>query len=154
MQHAVTGCKFFTAAAHVATQCMGPASTETNPTVIMWEQPELSLTTPLGITLWLAARAAWSQRCRHKMHSRMGRPTWDHFLAGWVKVLEGWEQHPTPTLPKDEISLLVHALRSMKENTGLQHPRVVVSQTSSPPKLYVSARKWKKKFENAEALAV
>ena len=131
MQHAVLGCKLFTVEAHVATWCMGPASTdhglERDPTVIMWEQPELSRTAPLGITLWSAAGTAWSQRCQHKMHSRMGRPTWDHFLARWVEVLEGWEEHPTPPLPKEEISLLVHALQSMKENTVLQHPRVVVS---------------------------
>ena len=150
MQHALTRYKFFTVAAHVA---MGPASTghgpETDPTVIVWEQPELSLTTSLGITSWLAARAAWSQRCRHKLHSRMGRPTWAHFMAGWVKVLEGWEEHPTPTVPKDEIPLLLHALQSMKENTG----RLVVSQTRSPLKPYIPTRKRKKKFENAEALA-
>ena len=70
-----------------------------------------------------------------------------------MKVLGGLEEHPTPTLPIDEISILVHALRSMKENTVLQQPRVVVSQTHSPPKLYVPTRKQKKKFENAEAPA-
>ena len=35
----------------------------------------------------------------------------------------------------------------------LQHPRVAVSNTRSPPKLYAPARKRKKKFDNAEALA-
>ena len=153
----MTGYKFFSVAAHVATQCMGPASTDhgptTDPNVILWEQPELSLTTPLGVTLWSAVRAAWSQRCMHKHNGRMGHPTWDLFLTLWVRVLQGWEEHPTPTLPKEEITLLVHTRQSMCNHTVLQHPRVVVSSTRSPPKLYVPACKRKKKFDNAEALA-
>ena len=68
-------------------------------------------------------------------------------------MLRGWEEHPTPTLPAGEISLLVHALQSMKDHTVRQHPKVAVSNTLSPPKLHVPARKRKKKFENAEALA-
>ena len=156
-QHALTACKYFSVAAHVASQCMGPATTdqrpETDPTAILWDQPELSLTTPLGITLWSAVRAAWSHRCMIKMNVRVVRPSWDQFLTLWIKVLRGWEEHPTPTLPAIEISLLVHALQSMQDHTVLQHPRVAVSTTRSPPKLYVPARKRKKKFENAEALA-
>ena len=50
-------------AAHIGTQCMGPPSTEngpeTDPMVILWEQLELSLTIPLGITPWSAVWAAW-----------------------------------------------------------------------------------------------
>ena len=114
---------------------------------------KLSLTTPLGVTLWSAVRAAWSQRCMHKLHSRMGRPTWDQFLALWVKVLRGWEEHPTPTLPREEITPLVHALLSMTDNTVLQHPRVAVSSTCSLPKLYVRTCTRKKKFEHAQDLA-
>ena len=72
-QHALAACKYFSVAVHVAAQCMGPASTdhgpETDPTVILWDQPELSLTSPLGVTLWSVVRAAWSQRCMHKLHS-------------------------------------------------------------------------------------
>ena len=75
------------------------------------------------------------------------------FLTLWIKVLWGWEEHPTLTLPTGEIFLLVHALQSMKDHTVLQHPRVAVSNTSSPPQLYVPVRKRKKKFENVEALA-
>ena len=63
----------------------GPATTEngpeTAPIVILWEQPELSLTTPLGLTLWSAVRVSWSQWCMHKLHSNKGRPTWDQFSA-------------------------------------------------------------------------
>ena len=62
---------------------------QTDPTVLLWEQPEVSLTTPLGVTLWSAVRAAWSQRCMHKLHSNMGLATWDQFLVLWVKVLWG-----------------------------------------------------------------
>ena len=87
------------------------------------------------------------------MNVRVVRPSWDQFLTLWIKVLWGWEEHPTPTLPAGEISLLVHALQPMKDHRVLQHPRVAVSNTRSPPKLYVPARKRKKKFENAEALA-
>ena len=46
----------------------------------------------------------------HKMQSRMGGPTCDQFLALWVKVVQDWEEHPTPTLPRKEIAVLVHAL--------------------------------------------
>ena len=152
-----TACKYFSVAAHVASQCMGLAATdhgpETDPTIILWDQPELSLTTPLGITLWSAVRAAWSHRCMVKMNAPVVRPSWDQFLTLWTKVLRGWEEHPTPTLPVGDISLLVHALQSMKDHTVLQHPRVAVSNTRSPPKLYEPARKREKKFENAEALA-
>ena len=147
MQHAVTGCKFFSVAAHVATQCVGPASIDhgptTDPSVILWEQPELSLTTPLGVTLWSAVRAAWSQQCVHKHNGRMGRRTWDLFLTLWVKVLQGWEEHPTPTLPREEIALLVHALQSMSHNTVLQHPKVAISNTPPQKKLFVPACKRK-----------
>ena len=41
----------------------------------------------------------------------------------------------------------------MKDHTVPQHPRVAVSTTRSPPKLYVTATKRKKKFENTEAVA-
>ena len=57
-----------------------------------------------------------------------------------------------PTLPTGEISLLVHALQSMKDHAVLQHPGVAVSNTRSPPKLYVPARKRKKKFETRRRL--
>ena len=42
---------------------------------------------------------------------------------------------------------------SFHYGTPCQHPRVAVSNTRSPPKLYVPGRKRNKKFENAEALA-
>ena len=78
-----------------------------------------------------------------KMNASAVRPSWDQFLTMWIKVLRGWEEHPTPTLPAGEVSLLVHALQSMKDHTVLQHPRVAVSNTRSPPKLYVPALKRK-----------
>ena len=87
------------------------------------------------------------------MNAHMVRPSWDQFLTLWIKVIRGWEEHPTPTLPAGEISVLVHALQSMKDYMVLQHPRVAVCNTRSSPKLYVPARKRKKKFENAEAVA-
>ena len=80
-QHALTAYKYFSLVAHVASQCMGPAATEhgpqTDPTIILWDQPELSLTTPLA--LWSAVRAAWSHRCMVKMNARAVRPSWDQF---------------------------------------------------------------------------
>ena len=85
----------------------------------------------------------------HKLHSYMGAPKWDQFLALWV---EGVEEHPTLTLPRDEITLMIHALQSMRDTTVLQHPRVAVAPSRSPPKLYVPARKRHMKFENAEEL--
>ena len=89
-------------AVHVALQCMGPATTnhglEMDPIVILWDQPELSLTNPLGITVWLAGRAAWSHRCMVKMNARMVRPSWDQFLTLWIKVLRGWEEHGSSSM--------------------------------------------------------
>ena len=99
---------------HGTTTEAGP---ETDPTVILWEQLEISLTTLLGLTLWSVVRASWSQGCMHKQHCNRGRPTWDQFLALWVKVLRGWEEHPSPILPREEISRLIHALPSMNDNT-------------------------------------
>ena len=43
----------------------------------------------------------------HMLCSHMGCPSWDQFLALWVKVLRGWEERPSPTLPKEEITLLI-----------------------------------------------
>ena len=106
-QHLVAGCKYISVAAHVAAQCLGPADTEegpvTDPTVILWDNPELSLTTPLGIAMWSIVRAAWAQRCLHKFNRRLPPPTWDQLLTSWITVLGEWEEHPTPTLPKDEV---------------------------------------------------
>ena len=156
-QHAVAGCRYVSVAAHIATQCLGPAATPegpvSDPTDILWENPILSLTTPLGVTLWSIVRAAWSQRCMHKLNQHMGRPTWDQFQALWLKVLRGWEEHPSPILPTDEITLLIKALESMRDGTVLQHPRVAVSSTRSPPQLRLPARKRPKKFQHAEELA-
>ena len=92
-QHALLACKYFFVAAHVAPQCMGSAPTEhgpeTDPTIILWDRLELSLTTPLGITLWSAVRAAWSHRCMVKMNAHVVHPSWDQFLTLWIKVLRG-----------------------------------------------------------------
>ena len=51
------------------------------------------------------------------------------------------------------MALLVHALQSMRDTTVLQHLRVAVAPSRSPPKLHVPARKRHKKFENVEELA-
>ena len=75
---------------------------------------------------------------------QQGAPHLGPVSALWVKVLRGWGEHPSPTLPKQEISLLAHALTSMSENTVLQHPRVAVASTRSPPKLYVPKHKRRK----------
>ena len=103
-QHALTAYKYFSVAAHVASQCMGPATTdhgpEMDPTGILWDQPELSLTTPLGITLWSAFRAAWSHKCMVKMNKRILRPSWDQFLTLWIKVLRGWGNTPRRHYPQ------------------------------------------------------
>ena len=79
-QHAVAGCKYISVAAHVAALCLGPAHTEegpvTDPTVILWDRPELSLTPPppLGIALWSVVRGAWAQWCLHKFNTRLPPP--------------------------------------------------------------------------------
>ena len=120
----------------------------TDPTVILWDRPELSLTTPLGIALWSVVRAAWAQRCLHKFNTRLPPPPL-HGTSYWQYGERYWKdgkEHPTPTLPREEVRLLTHALISLRDTAILQHPRVAVSSTRSPPKLFVPARKRKKKF--------
>ena len=63
----------------------------------------------------------------------------------WVKVLQGWEELQGCTLPKGETGLLIEALASMQRTMVLQRPRVAVSNTRSPPKLWFPSRKRKKK---------
>ena len=57
---------------------------------------------------------------------------------------------PHPDFAEGEIAVLVHALKS---NIVLQHPKMAVPNTCSPPKLFVPARKRKKTFDNTAALA-
>ena len=70
----------------------------------------------------------------------------------WVKVLTGWADLQGCTLPQEESRLLIHAIKSMQTTSVLQHPRVAVSSTRSPPKLWCPARKKPRKFERAQAI--
>ena len=69
-----------------------------------------------------------------------------------VKVLLGWEEWESCTLPRAEASQLIEALLSMQQSTVLRHPRVVLSSSRSLPKLWFPSKKKKKKFKNAEAI--
>ena len=53
VQRATTQCKFLTAAFHIARQCIGPIKLEDDTVddaeTILWEQPALSVSSPLGL---------------------------------------------------------------------------------------------------------
>ena len=73
-------------------------------------------------------------------------------MALWVKVLQQWERLPVSTLPTAEVTPLIQALTSMQQTSVLQHPRVTVSSSRTPPKLKCPPKKRKKKLDQAEGL--
>ena len=157
MDHALTECRFLPTAFHLAVQCIGPiphvGGTVVDPTEVLINTPVLSVTTPLGLVYWSAIRASWAVRCKHKFLQLASPPSWSHFPRTWIKVLSEWEQHPCPSLPKNEITLLLHALKTMNATTVLEHPRVRVASDRPLPTLHQPARKKKKKFAQAAELA-
>ena len=66
MRHALMECRFLPPAYHVAVQCMGPAvfqdTTETDPQVLLWDMPVLSLQSPLGLIMWTAIMASYGNQ--------------------------------------------------------------------------------------------
>ena len=126
---------------------MGPADLldglETDARVIMWENPENSLTTPLRLVLCTVVWPARSSTCAIKLSTTPGVVTWNFFLNMWIKVLRGWEGRDLCTLPQVETSLLVTALTSMHQSTVLKHPLVVLSQTRSPEARFPSGKRKK-----------
>ena len=112
-----------------------------DPTEVLINTPVLSVTTPLGLVYWSAVRASWAVRCKHKFLQLTSPPSWSHFLRTWIKVLSEWEQHPSPSLPKNEITLLLHALKTMDATTVLEHPRVRVASDRPLPTLHQPAAK-------------
>ena len=157
MEHALTECRFLPTAFHLAVQCIGSIPHEggmvVDPKEVLINTPVLSVTTPLGLVYWSAVKASWAVRCKHKFLQLTAPPFWSHFLRTWIKFLSEWEQHPSPSLPKNEITLLLHALRTMDATTVLKHPRVRVASDRPLPTLHQPARKKRKKFERAAELA-
>ena len=106
---------------------MGPAVledlTESDPQVILWDQPALSLQTPLGLVLWTAMMANWNPRNAVKFRDTPPPPTWNIYLLQWMCILVQWYDNPFPTLPGAEVKELHAALGSMKDTGILQHPR-------------------------------
>ena len=58
---------------------------------------------------------------------------WNFFASMWIKVLREWEDFAAYTLPQKEVTLMITALASMQQSTVRQHPRVVLSQSRTPP---------------------
>ena len=157
MEHALTECRFLPTAFHLAVQCIGPipheGGTVVDPREVLINTTVLSVTTPLGLVYRSAVRASWAVRCKHKFLELTAPPSWSHFLRTWIKVLSEWEQHPSPSLPKNEITLALHALRTMDATTVLEHPRVRVASDRPLPTLHQPVHKKRKKFERAAELA-
>ena len=136
MRHALLECRFLPPAYHIAEQCMGPAifedTTETDPEVLLWDMPVLSLQSPLGLIMWTAVMASWN--LRNAVKFRDTPPTWDIFLTQWLCILARWYEHPAPTLPTPEVRDMHRAIASLKETGNLQHPRLSQPHPS-PPRL-------------------
>ena len=116
---------------------MGPAETPDGPSTdiktLVWDKPEISATSPLGLVLWTAIRASRSVRCAAKLNAQQCIPSWDFFATMWVKILCGWEALPECTLPGAETKLLMQALTAVQQTSVLHHPRVTVSGSRTPP---------------------
>ena len=154
--HAQTTCKSPPPppAFHIARQCIGPAifddTQEADPVVLLWDLPVLSLQSPLGLVYWTVVRASW--RLRNLVKFKSTPPTWDIFLACWLRVLQQWAQHPEATMPAQEVRLLHAAVSQLKETGQLIHPRVQGLGSRSPPQLRKPKRKKRKKELQAQQL--
>ena len=148
MKHAMLSCKYLPAAFHIARQCIGPVYLDEgsvdDPEVILWEQPSLSVSSPLGLMYWAAVRASWHLRSAHKFHIH-APPQWQHFLRIWVEILTGWMEHPNPSFPHTETQLMIQALESLGQGECLRHPRVQQAADRTPPRLVKPQRKRRKK---------
>ena len=139
---------------HIAEQCMGPAifedTTETDPEVLLWDMPVLSLQSPLGLIMWTAVMASWN--LRNAVKFRDTPPTWDIFLTQWLCILARWYEHPAPTLPTPEVRDMHRAIASLKETGNLQHPRLNQPHPT-PPRLRNPRPKKRKKDMYGPAMA-
>ena len=54
-------------------------------------------------------------------------------MAMWIKVLQQWDSLLEGTLPAAEITLLIQAPTPIQQTSVLQHPRVTVSNSRTPP---------------------
>ena len=111
---------------------MRPDGPETDPTVILWGKNRAAINNPTWNCILVGRQSSVVTALHALIEPTDGPPLWDQFLAMWVKVLRGWEEHPSPTLPTAEAPLLIHALQTMKDSRVLQHPRVAVSSSRSP----------------------
>ena len=154
MRHALLECRFLPPAYHIAEQCMGPAifedTTETDPEVLLWDMPVLSLQSPLGLIMWTAVMASWN--LRNAVKFRDTPPTWDIFLTQWLCILARWYEHPAPTLPTPEVRDMHRAIASLKETGNLQHPRLSQPHPS-PPRLRNPRPRKRKKDMYGPAMA-
>ena len=131
MRHTLTECRFLPTAFHLAVRCIGPipheGGTVVDPKEVLINNPVLSVSMRLGLVYWSAIRASWSVRCTHKFLVLAAPPSWSHFLHTWIKILSECDEHPSPSLPKGEIALLLHAFKTMDTSTVLEQPRVRVA---------------------------
>ena len=160
IKHATLHCKFLQPAFFIAQQCVGPAAladgSTADPEAILWDQPALSVSSPLGLLYWSAVRANWMVRSRCKFHHPTFQPPWQQFLKQWRANLSDWVDHPFPSFPKSETQLFLQALDSLSDPNTLtiQHPRVHTAHNSSlpPPTLVAPARKKRRKETHKQEL--
>ena len=133
---------------------MGPTNTldglETDVKTMPCEKPELYLLTIWGSVPWMVSEHLNSCIVLESSVRRCGHHHGIFNLS--VKVLRGLEELEGCTFPKEGIQFLIDALMSMRLTMVLQHPRVVVFNSRSPPNLLFSSRNGKNKFDQPESL--
>ena len=70
-------------------------------------------------------------------------------MARRAKVLQLWEDHPEPSMPKHEITLRITALSTLSRSGRLQHPMVQWAAKRPLCVLHKRARKRRKKHNNS-----
>ena len=103
MRHVLLECRFLPPAYHIAVQCMGPAifedTTETDPEALLWDMPNLSLQSPLGLIMWTAVMASWNLRNAVKFRDTPRHGTFSsHSGCAYLRVGTSTQPPPSPRL--------------------------------------------------------
>ena len=83
-----------------------------------WEQPALSVSSPVGLMYWAAVRANWHLWSAHKFRLH-APPQWKHFVSLWTANLMEWLDHPNPSFPPSETQLMIQAWTALNQGECL-----------------------------------
>ena len=147
MEHTLTQRRFLPTAFHLAVQCIGPIPHEGGAVVDpgrVYSTPSVVSANAVGTGVLVSDQSVVVGEVYAQVSGAGCTPILVP-LAAHV-VLSEWEEHPSPSLPKSEVTLLLHAFKTMDASTILEHPRVRVASDGPLPTLHQPARKKKKKF--------